>query len=57
MPTLRDLVTEDEGGLFRPEPDHLDLLAYYASAVQHLAVGDGAGSPAAAASHSATVPA
>jgi glycerol-3-phosphate O-acyltransferase len=57
MLTLRDLVAEDEGGLFRPRPEHLEVLAYYANAIGHLEpeAGDqgtgAAASPAAAVLH------
>ncbi|MFO1281414.1 MAG: 1-acyl-sn-glycerol-3-phosphate acyltransferase [Burkholderiales bacterium] len=36
MLTLRRIVVEDDG-LFRPSPDELDVLAYYANAIAHLA--------------------
>ena len=42
MLTLRDLVTEDESGLFSPQPDHLDVLTYYANAIEHLEFGNDA---------------
>jgi len=45
MLTLRDLVTEDEAGLFRPHPEHLDVLAYYANAIEHLGEGAGTAAP------------
>jgi hypothetical protein len=57
MLTLRDLVAEGEGGLFRPRPDSLDVLAYYANAIEHLLEGDGAGVAGHATSPAATVPA
>jgi len=41
MLTLRDLVAEGEGGLFRPQPESLEVLAYYANAIEHLAVAGG----------------
>jgi len=37
MLTLRRIVIE-ENGLFRPAPDQLDVLAYYANAIAHLEV-------------------
>jgi len=35
MLTLRHIVLED-GGLFRPAPDQIEVLAYYANAISHL---------------------
>jgi glycerol-3-phosphate O-acyltransferase len=36
MLTLRHIVRAEDG-LFRPAPEHLDVLAYYANAIAHLA--------------------
>jgi hypothetical protein len=44
MLTLRRIVLEEEG-LFRPAPDELDMLAYYANAIAHLHVGVGEAAP------------
>lgn len=48
MLTLRDLV-EEKDGLYRPVPEEIPLLRYYANAVAHLVEGSGlwAGGPAA----------
>ncbi|MFA6312326.1 MAG: hypothetical protein WC681_12665, partial [Sterolibacterium sp.] len=35
MLTLRRIVLEEDG-LFRPAPDELEMLAYYANAIAHL---------------------
>ena len=35
MLTLRRLVSESEDGIFRPQPDELPLLAYYANSIAH----------------------
>ena len=44
MLVLRDLVLEPEAGLFRPAKDALEVLAYYANAIAHLAETQSAGS-------------
>jgi hypothetical protein len=42
MLTLRHLVLEEDG-LFRPAPDQLPMLAYYAGSIEHLGPSRDAG--------------